>query len=154
MTSDHFAPYQSIVVPLKLHQKYNGTTIKQLHNSIEHGGECQMLYVNSDGTIQLTRGDTARFNLTIKNNVSQTDYEIQPDDTLTMSIKKSVRDVDSVVQLSIKGSSVFHLRPSDTSNLAFGKYLYDVQITTGDGDVYTVIGPTTFEVMKEVTTNV
>ena len=27
-----------------------------------------MLYVNSDGTIQLTRGDTARFNLTIKNN--------------------------------------------------------------------------------------
>ena len=43
-----------------------------------------MLYVNSDGTIQLTRGDTARFNLTIKNNVSQTDYEIQPDDTLTM----------------------------------------------------------------------
>ena len=26
-----------------------------------------MLYVNSDGTIQLTRGDTARFNLTIKN---------------------------------------------------------------------------------------
>ena len=56
-----------------------------------------MLYVNSDGTIQLTRGDTARFNLTIKNNMSQTDYEIQPDDTLTMSIKKSVRDVDPVV---------------------------------------------------------
>lgn len=26
-----------------------------------------MLYVNYDGTIQLTRGDTARFNLTIKN---------------------------------------------------------------------------------------
>ena len=112
-----------------------------------------MLYVNSDGTIQLTRGDTARFNLTIKNNVSQTDYEIQPDDTLTMSIKKSVRDVDPVVQLNIKGSSVFHIHPSDTSDLAFGKYLYDVQITTGDGDVYTVIGPTTFELMKEVTTN-
>jgi hypothetical protein len=43
-----------------------------------------MLYVNSDRTIQLTRGDTAHFNLTIRNNVSQTDYEIQPDDTLTM----------------------------------------------------------------------
>ena len=113
-----------------------------------------MLCVNSDGTIQLTRGDTARFNLTIKNNLSQTDYQVQPDDTLTMSIKKSVRDVDPVVQLSVKGSSVFHMRPSDTSNLAFGKYLYDVQITTGDGDVYTVIGPTTLELMKEVTTNV
>lgn len=47
-----------------------------------------MLYLNSDGTIQLTRGDTARFNLTIKNNMSQTDYQVQPDDTLTMSIKK------------------------------------------------------------------
>lgn len=112
-----------------------------------------MLYVDSDGTIQLTRGDTARFNLTIRNNVSQTDYEIQPDDTLIMSIKKSVRDVEPAVQLSIKGSSVFHIHPGDTSNLAFGKYLYDVQITTGDGDVYTVIGPTTFELLKEVTTN-
>lgn len=137
----------------KLHQKYNETASKPLHNSIEHGGVCLILYVNSDGTIQLTREDTAHFNLTIRNNVSQTDYEIQPDDTLTMSIKKSVRDVDPVVRLNIKGSSVFHIRPSDTSNLAFGKYLYDVQITTGDGDVYTVIGPTTFELMKEVTTN-
>lgn len=50
-----------------------------------------MLYVNSDGTIRLTRGDTA------------------------------------------------------------GKYLYDVELTTASGDVYTVIVPTTFEVLKEVT---
>lgn len=113
-----------------------------------------MLYANSDRTIRLTRGDTARLNVTIKTNVSQGVYEVKPEDILVLTVKKSVRDVEPAVQVINTGSSVFHIKPEDTNNLAFGKYLYDVQITTSTGDVYTVIGPCTFELMKEVTTNV
>ena len=40
--------------------------------------------------------------------------------------------------------------PADTHELDFGKYVYDVELTTGT-DVYTVIEPSCFEVMKEVT---
>lgn len=61
-----------------------------------------MLYVLDDGTIQLTRGNTARLS-------------------------------------------------ADTHALEFGKYVYDVQIITEASDVYTVIGPCTFEILKEVT---
>ena len=70
-----------------------------------------------------------------------------------MSINRSVRDKDPSVQKVVTGSSIFHIQPTYTSKLAFGKYLYDVQITTEAGDVYTAIGPTTFELLTEVTTD-
>ena len=49
------------------------------------------------------------------------------------------------------GGAAIHIRPEDTKELSFGKYLYDIQLTTADGDIYTVIPPTTFEILKEVT---
>ena len=70
-----------------------------------------------------------------------------------MPIKRSVRDKDPSVQKVVTRSSIFRIQPTDTSKLSFGKYLYDVQITTEAGDVYTVIRPTTFELLTEVTTD-
>lgn len=51
-----------------------------------------MLNVNSDGTIQLTRGDTARLEITIKNSLTEEAYDMAPDDILSFTIKKSVKD--------------------------------------------------------------
>ena len=111
-----------------------------------------MLYVDEkDHTIMLTRGDTARFNVGITSKISQEDYEIQSDDTLTMTVKKSVKDEDFCFQKVVTGSTLIHVEPSDTKNIAFGKYVYDIQLDTANGDTYTVIGPASFEVLKEVT---
>lgn len=110
-----------------------------------------MLYVNNDGTIRLTRGDTARISVTVYNDYNQEDYELDPADVLRLTIKKSVRDTTPAVQKMITGSSQFYLLPTDTQDLSFGKYLYDVELTTSSGDVYTIIEPTTFEILKEVT---
>ena len=112
-----------------------------------------MLNINEDGVIQLTRGDASYIKVYIQNKLAQTQYKIQPNDVLTMSIKRSVRDKDPSVQKVVTGSSIFYIQPTDTNKLAFGKYLYDVQITTEAGDVYAVIGPTTFELLTEVTTD-
>ena len=103
-----------------------------------------MLNINEDGVIHLTSDDTAYIRVYIDNKLAQTQYKIQPNDVLTMPIKRSVRDKDPSVQKVVTGSSIFHIQPTDTSKLAFGKYLYDVQITTEACDVYTVIGPMTF----------
>ena len=46
-----------------------------------------MLYVLDDGTIKLTRGDTARIAITINNLLSQ-EYSIGKEDSLTLTIKK------------------------------------------------------------------
>lgn len=110
-----------------------------------------MLNVNSDGTIQLTRGDTARLEITIKNSLTEEAYDMAPDDILSFTIKKSVKDETALVHKESKGTNTFHIEPKDTVELSFRKYFYDVQLTRANGDVYTVIVPTTFEIMKEVT---
>ncbi len=93
-----------------------------------------MLTVDKDNTIHLTRGDTARFS-------------IGP----VVKIKKTVMQADPCVQLIVHGGEVLHIKPEDTKAMAFGKYVYDIQLTTADGDVYTIIPPTTFDLLKEVT---
>lgn len=108
--------------------------------------------VDEDNTIHLTRGDTARFSIgRIVNTVTNTDYTPTPEDTVTMTIKKTVMDSAPCVRLTVPGGDVLHIKPEDTKAMAFGKYVYDVQLTTADGDVYTIIPPTTFELLKEVT---
>lgn len=110
-----------------------------------------MLYIETDGTIRLTRGDTARLNVQITNQIGEDEYTIDANDTLTFSVKKSVSESEYVLQKTIVGSGTFHIEPHDTSELAYGKYKYDVQLTTAGGDVYTIIEPSTFELLKEVT---
>ena len=68
-----------------------------------------------------------------------------------MTIKKTVLQADACVQLTVPGGEVLHIKPEDTKAMAFGKYVYDVQLTTADGDVYTIIPPTPFELLKAVT---
>ena len=107
-----------------------------------------MLYIEGN-TIKLTRGDTAYLHIPLS--TTEGTYEMGPEDTLTFSIKKTTRDTDYILQKVITGSDVFHIEPTDTSALTFGKYTYDVQLNTKDNDVFTVIPPSTFEVLAEVT---
>lgn len=110
-----------------------------------------MLYIESDGIVRLTRGDTARLTVDITNITSEQPYIIGDKDVLTLSLKKNINDTEPTLQKVITGSSIFHIEPDDTKNLSFGKYKYDVQLTTESGDVYTVIEPSVFELMQEVT---
>ena len=111
-----------------------------------------MLTVDKDNAIHLTRGDTARLLLSsVVNLVTGKEYILSADDTVTFTVKKTVYDTAPAVQITVPGGAAIHIKPEDTKEMAFGNYLYDVQLTTADGDVYTVIPPTKFEVLKEVT---
>lgn len=107
-----------------------------------------MLYIEGT-TIRMTRGDTVYLTvpLTSKTEV----YEMAQDDTLTLSVKKALRDTEYKFQKVSTGSNEFHIEPADTAELAFGKYLYDVQLNTVNGDVFTVIPTSTIELLSEVT---
>lgn len=113
-------------------------------------GSGVMLIVSQLGEIKLTRGDTAWLTVTITRDTGEL-YEIQNDDTLTLSVKKKITDKEYAFKKEVKGKDTFHIEPKDTENLYFGCYKYEVQVTTKDGDVYTVIEPTTFELLEEVT---
>ena len=110
-----------------------------------------MLYVNEDNSIHLTRGDTARISVSVTNDVTGNEYEMNKSATLTLTIKKRETDSQPLVKKVLTGSTSFHLLPSDTKNLSFGTYVYDVELVTETGDVYTIIEQSTFEILKEVT---
>ena len=111
-----------------------------------------MLYVESDGRIRLTRGDTARLTITIENDLSGEDLVLSDTDTLILTVKKSTKDETPLFQKTLtNGLNTFHIKPEDTAGLSYGSYKYNVQLETSSGDVYTVITPTAFEVLQEVT---
>ena len=109
-----------------------------------------MLYID-DKTIKLTRGDTSRLTVPITNLANNGEYTMESGDILYFTVKKTAKDSDFLFQKSVTGSNSIHIKPEDTADLSFGKYKYDVQLTTATGDVYTVIEPSTFEVMEEIT---
>lgn len=111
-----------------------------------------MLYVEADNTVRLTRGDTAYLQVPIVNDVTLEPYIVAEDDTLILSVKRTVKDTEVCFQKTVKGTDIFHIKPEDTRQCEFGKYKYDVQLTTSSGEVYTVIEPTCFEILTEVTT--
>lgn len=110
-----------------------------------------MLQVESDGVIHLTRGDSAWFAVSIDNTISGEEYTLGDRDVLTLTIKRRAKDKEALVKKNITGTNIFHIEPEDTQGFRFGNHVYDVQLTTADDDVFTVIPPTTFEVLSEVT---
>lgn len=101
----------------------------------------------------LTRGDSAYLQVPIKNKLpdgSTEDWQLSPGDRLTMTVAKNYES-DPLFQKTVEDDNTFHILPSDTMGCEFGNYKYDVQLTTAAGDVFTVIGPATFQVLPEVT---
>lgn len=108
-----------------------------------------MLYI--EGTnIKLTRGDTAKFSISVYA-TSGKEYSIKENDTLRFTIKKSVNDLSPLIQKIIHGGDDIHILPEDTKGLKIGGYVYDAELTTADGDVFTIIPPSKFVLMPEVT---
>lgn len=110
-----------------------------------------MFYIEKDNHMKLTRGDTAYIAVEISNTALNESYTINENDEMTLTVKQRISDELPVLQKTIRGSNTFKLEPSDTANLEFRAYKYDVQLTTADGDVFTVIEPSLFTIMQEVT---
>ena len=132
------------------HQKAPKMSFKVLfYMQTKQKGADLMLSVSKSGEIKLTRGDTARLTVSVADSDGQP-YTVKNDDVLTLTVKQNYEDETPLIEKVVTGDTTFHIEPNDTKSLAFGKYKYDVQLTTADGDNYTVIDDKTFEVAKEV----
>lgn len=110
-----------------------------------------MLYIKRDGSIELTRGDTARFTVDLADAEGK-EYIMQSSDVLVFTVKESVDDIEPSIQKISPASNTIHIKPEDTSELDFGNYVYDVELRLENGDVYTVIEKNIFKLREEVTT--
>ena len=102
-----------------------------------------------DGKIYLTRGDTAYLDVSITF-ADGASYSPDSGDIIYFSVKKNIDDDDYAIQKQVPAGNTIKLEPADTNNLNIGKYWYDVQLNTVDGDVFTIIEKSGFYLREEV----
>ena len=98
--------------------------------------------------ISLTKGDNASFKVNIIESNGQI-RQLFDDDTITLTVRKTANSDIAFTKTAENG--VINIVPTDTKSLAAGTYVYDIQITTFGGNVYTIIPISYFEIGQEVT---
>lgn len=98
--------------------------------------------------IYLTKGDNAELSIKVYDRDGK-EYRVSEEDTLTLTVKKTATSAVCIQKAAVDG--VFSFTPSDTGSLALGLYLYDIQLLTRTGKVYTVVPASIFEIGVEIT---
>lgn len=101
-------------------------------------------------TITLTRSDSLKL-IVQPVNADGTNYVAQNGDAIRFAMKRRYSDAQPIINKSIPTDTfLLELDPADTKTLAFGNYVYDVELTHADGDVDTYIAEGVFVLSKEV----
>lgn len=104
----------------------------------------------SGTTIVLTRGDTFKATVSMIK-TDGTEYTPVPGDSIRFAMKRSFSDSEVLVERNIPiDTCLLWLEPSDTADLPFGSYVYDIQITYDNGDIDTFIDRATIKLTEEV----
>jgi len=110
--------------------------------------------------IELTRGDTYIQKLNIRINGEH--YVLQEGDEVSFAVKRNKIKSDrsgyiddeplilKYLELNDEDKLMLKLDPEDTKLLAFGTYVYDIEIKFAGGDVFTVVKKAVFKLTEEV----
>ena len=91
------------------------------------------------------------FTLSVTSGGESYDYS---SDQVLFTVKRNTYTNEIIFQKNVGYGQVVMILPEDTASLPYGTYVYDVQVTTAQGIVNTVITPNPFIVDREVTWNV
>lgn len=107
------------------------------------------MYKIQGTTITLTRGDSFYCHLDLKRNGQA--YTPDDGDVIRFALKKDYFDTNALISQTIPNDTlILCLLPADTKTLAFGTYVYDIEITFENGDVDTFINEGKFVIAPEV----
>ena len=112
-----------------------------------------MFRITGDGDIYLTRGDTAKIDFDIRDGDGDA-YTLTGTDVLTFTVKADTATSTETLQKTLSPGYTLPritLAPADTSSLAYGEYVYDVQVVLTGGETFTPVGPYKFILTEEVT---
>ena len=110
-----------------------------------------MFKIGKDNKMTLTRGDSLYAKVNLVKKISRQPYEPQPGDRIRFAVKKNYGDLMYAIHKDIpRDTLILHIEPEDTKNLDYGEYVYDIELTTADGDVDTFIARSKFVITEEV----
>lgn len=119
-----------------------------LIEEVPFGGRCK--WRCNPNTIFVTRGDTKDIKIALTDD-DGFPYEPIDGEELWFRVKKSAYAEDTLIERQIDPSTLsFALDETDTENLEFGEYRYEVELITLDDSHYTVIKDTPFIIGKEL----
>jgi hypothetical protein len=106
--------------------------------------------------IFMTRGDTERIEVSLFDKEADVQRDFIAGDKVYFTVKTSTQTKDKIIQKEITdftdGKAIVLLESSDTQNLKYYDYVYDVQMITDNGStVTTIIKPSKFVIEEEVT---
>ena len=102
-------------------------------------------------TITLTKGDTFKRTLILRDKTTGDPYIPIEGDVIRFAAKKRYQDEDCLIYVDIPiNTMLLHIRPEMTKNLAVGNYVYDMQITFANGDIDTFIDRAKLILTEEV----
>ena len=87
--------------------------------------------------IKITKGDSAKINVNLCN-PDGSPYTMSSGDKLKMSVRKKIGS-QTLIEVESTDNAI-RLTPSITSNLIIGQCVYDIELQTAGGDVFTVVG--------------
>jgi hypothetical protein len=104
--------------------------------------------------ISMVRGDTEALTVRLLDEEgAQVDFE--SGDTVYFTMREALGDTITILQKIITGftdgETVIQINPSDTDELFFKTYVYDIQWTRADGQVKTIVPASNFTILAEVT---
>lgn len=104
--------------------------------------------------LKMVRGDSEAITVKLTNAAGEL-MPLVPGDTVFFTVKDSAYTEVKLLQVVVtefeEGVALITIQPSDTKQLPFREYVYDVQVTFADGSVKTVIPMSSFVVAEEVT---
>lgn len=107
------------------------------------------MFTVQNNNIALIRGDSGAFTISI----TDTDCNavtLADGDVLTFTLRRTPRSPTIVLQKTITDGTLT-INPSDTHDMPFGSYVYDVELRRADGYTDTIIPPHEFLLLEEVT---
>ena len=99
-------------------------------------------------TIVHTRGDTAILRLKLE--IGGHPFVLREGDSAIFSVKKNLKDSEYVFQRKLDVQDIV-FRQSDTQDLPYGNYWYDIQVKLKEGQVITAVGPAQYQLTADVT---
>lgn len=106
-----------------------------------------MFVINEDKSIYTIKHDTAHFTVSIA------PYELRVGDILTFTVRKRYRSA-VIIATNADEDGYFNIASSDYDGVEPGYYLYDIQLTTGEGEIFTLVPPSPFTIDIEITEEV
>lgn len=106
--------------------------------------------------LSMVRGDTFAFSVAMVKD--GTPIPFKDGDKVYFTVKRSGLEKHSLISKTVStfeanGSAAIHIEPKDTKDIAFGTYVYDIELITRAGAVSTIVPCSQFIIGIEVTDN-